>query len=186
MAHTFITCSFCGKREDLEVYRVVNSPLVSKMRTELLCFECAYWLRWLKNPEPNTLVIDGQLWASVVPFEKPSLHRSRANEYKFVIDINTQEVFGSAALTLKGNIPERFAAQLPNQYKFITRDEYLRMNGYNAEMCLSKGCFDRYHCIWYNAAIAEPDEPWNNIPKNYKIGSEDCPSFVNKDVLYNN
>lgn len=185
MAHTFITCSFCGKSEDLDKFSLIDNPLVEAMSEEQLCFECAYWKRWIANPEPNAIVIGNDLWVSVTPFVKPSTMQSRSKSLKFMVDLKSQEVFASSTLMLKARIPERFAAELPSSHKFITRDDYLRLSNFDAEMCLSKGCFDRYHCVWYNADIAEPDEPWNRIPSNYKIGSEDCPSFVNKNILHN-
>lgn len=185
MAQTIISCSHCGKREDLEAFRVIESPIVKLMMEEGLCYDCAYWKHTISNLRSGTLVIDGEIWESVVPLSRPSLRQSKTKGLRFIINIETKEVFGATGLVLKGKVPDRFSGQVKNTHKFISREDYVRMQGYNAEMCLSKGCFDRYHCVWYNAAVAEPDEPWNKIPKNYVIGSEDCPSFVNKDVIRN-
>lgn len=185
MAQTIISCSLCGKREDLEAFRTNSNPIVKLMLDEGLCYDCAYWKHTISNLKPNTIIIDGEIWESIVPLTKPTRRQSKAKDLRFIINLKTQEIFGATGLLLRGRIPERFSSLVKNTYKFITRDEYVRMQGYNAEMCLSKGCFDRYHCVWYNAAIAEPDEPWNKIPQNYVIGSEDCPSFVNKDVISN-
>lgn len=186
MAHSFIQCTYCGKPEDIEVFRLTKSPLVSKMRAEKLCFECAYWKEWLNNREPDTIVINGQLFKMTNSLQQPNLIEARANNLQFIMAVDTHKAFACKELILRGVIPSQFQTILPDEYKFITKAEYTSIYRFQAEMCLSKGCFDRYHCIWYRADIAEPDEPWNTIPQNYKIGSELCPSFVNKDGKCNN
>ena len=98
-----------------------------------------------------------------------------------MIDANEINVYACRDLVLRGTIPPQFRPILPDQYKFLTKDEYCRIYRYRGQMCLAKGCFDRYHCIWYRKEVAEPNGPWNTIPKNYVIGSEDCPSFVDKN-----
>lgn len=185
MAHSFITCSCCGKSEDLEAFRSIDTPLVRKMRGGQLCFDCAYWQEWLDNPEPETIVISGKLYKMTKPFQISNLRQARAKDMFFVIEPNANKAYTCQGLILRGTVPAHFQQFLPDQYKFITKDEYCRIYRYNAEMCLSKGCFDRYRCIWYRADIAEPDEPWNTIPQNYQIGSENCPSFVDKDGKHN-
>ncbi len=180
MAHSFITCLFCGKREDLEAFRSVRTPLVSKMRAEQLCFDCAYWKTWISDPEPDTVVISGKLYKLSQPLIQPTMLQARAKGLLFMIDAAESKAYAGQSLILRGTIPPQFSTAIPDQYKLITKDEYCRIYRYNAEMCLSKGCFDRYHCIWYHQEISEPNGPWNTIPKNYVIGSENCPSFVNK------
>lgn len=156
------------------------------MRAERLCFECAYWTEWLDNRETDTIIINKQLFKLTEPLIQPTLIQARAKDLEFVIAANSNKAFACRGLMLRGEIPTQFQAILPDDYKFITKDEYARIYRFQAEMCLSKGCFDRYNCIWYRQDIAEPDEPWNIIPQNYKIGSELCPSFVNKDGKCNN
>lgn len=186
MAHSFIQCTYCGKQEDIEVFRLTKSPLVSKMRADKLCFECAYWMGWLKNREPETIVIDGQLFKMTNSLIQPNLIEARAKDLRFIMTVSSHKAFACRGLILRGTVPTQFQSILPDEYRFITKTEYASIYKFQAEMCLSKGCFDRYHCIWYRADIAEPDEPWNTIPQNYKIGSELCPSFVNKNGKYDN
>lgn len=185
MAHTFIHCTHCGKTVDLEAYRLTGSSLVAKMRSEQLCFDCAYWLQWLLNPETGVIVVNGAIYKMTEDMWQPSAIQSRASDMKFIVNPATLDAYAVRGLVLRGRIPKHFQTQIPNQYKFISRDTYHRFMGYEAEMCMLKGCFDRYHCVWYNPAIAEPDGPWNTIPKNYQIGSEDCPSFINKHGITN-
>lgn len=185
MAHSYINCSFCGKQEDLETYRLIKHPLVSIMWDERLCFDCAYWKNWIKNPEPNTIIVSGGLYYLDQPLEKPSrtrLHNLKKCEYLFMPA--TKDVCVCTGMTLRGRIPEALRNHLPNQYVFITRKEYYSIINYCAPACLSKGCFDRYQCYWYDAESAEPNEPWNTVPADYVVGSEECPSFINKTKLY--
>ncbi len=186
MAHTYITCPYCGKQEDLEAFRAINNTLVSRMRNEQICFDCAYWMNRISNPEPDTIIVSGNLYKLTTPLERPPLRNTRAVALKFLVKVDTKDVYAVTNMILRGSIPTRLASLVPDQYKFITREEYRRVIGFNAEMCLSKGCFDRYHCIWYRTDIAEPDEPWNTVPNNYQIGDEHCPSFINKYGFNNN
>lgn len=186
MAHTFITCSFCGKQEDIEAFRKIKNPLVSRMRSEQICFDCAYWMNWFNNPEPDSIVISGKLYKLTSQLQKLPLNKTRAKALRFLVKVDTKDVYTVKDMVLRGTIPPRFSKLIPDQYKFITRDEYRRIIGFGSDMCLSKGCFDRYHCLWYRADIAEPDEPWNTIPNNYQIGGESCPSFINKYGFNNN
>lgn len=53
--------------------------------------------------------------------------------------------------------------------------------------CQFKGCLDRYACIWFNQD-SEKDangkrKPWNKIPKTHRIGSENCPRFIDRDQI---
>ena len=180
MAHTFITCSNCGKEEDMESFRSLNNPLVTKMRNEQLCFDCAYWMDKLLKPNPDTAIISGGLYKINGPFTRVPFRRTRAIDLQFVIEVNSTNVYATKDITLIGEIPIRLSQMVPDQYRFITREEYRRIIRFESDMCLSKGCFDRYHCLWYRADIAEPEEPWNKIPKDYQIGGECCPSFIDK------
>ncbi len=81
------------------------------------------------------------------------------------MDKSTRNVYGCLGLALRGRIPHQFSKLLPDQFQFISSDTYQRINGFEAEMCLSKGCFDRYHCIWYNSSVAEPGRTMEYHPK---------------------
>lgn len=186
MASSFITCSHCGKTEDLEIFRTTQSLLVSAMRREQLCFDCAYWKAWMANPEPETIIVNRRLYKLSEPLKQVNRKQARAKSLTFLLEVNTKNVLVGNNLIFRGTIPCAFQSELPDQFKLITQDEYLRIYGYGGDKCLSKGCFDRYHCIWYRPDIAEPIEPWNTIPDNYEIGSELCPSFVNKIRIYDN
>lgn len=183
MAHSFITCTHCGKQEDLQLFNSVQSPLVSKMREEQLCFDCAYWIMWMTNPEPNTITISHKLYKLTQPLKTVNLCQARASKMQFLIDMKDRQIYGNIGLILRGTIPSQFYNVLPDRYKFITKDEYQRIYKFNDDKCLSKGCFDRYHCLWYRQDIAEPNGSWNTIPDGYVIGSEQCPSFINKNII---
>lgn len=186
MASSYITCSHCGKTEDLETFRQIQSPLVAKMRGEQLCFGCAYWRKWMERPEPDTIIASRNLFRVTEPLKVVNRREAKAKNLRFLLVPHTSQVYAGANLILRGTIPTAFQDELPDQYKLITRDEYLRIYDYGCDMCRSKGCFDRYHCIWYHPEIMELNGPWNTIPENYEVGTELCPSFVNKHKIYGN
>lgn len=143
-------------------------------------------MNWKNNPEPDTIVVSGELYKLTQPLKQLPLSKTKARALQFLAKTGTKDVYAVTDMILRGAIPPRLSKLVPNQYKFITRDEYRRIVRFDAEMCLSKGCFDRYHCLWYRADIAEPAEPWNIVPKDYQIGGENCPSFIDKYGFNNN
>lgn len=66
---------------------------------------------------------------------------------------------------------------MPDNAEFIDRETY--MGTKRVVPCNFKGCFDRYHCKFYDMAN-EVDGPWNEIPANWKVGDEKCESFIPK------
>lgn len=156
------------------------------MKAERLCFDCAYWKDYIANPTPGTAIVSGALY-DFVPCRKEIDRRAlKRKGIKLALDMTTKEVVTCVAPVLKAKVPLSFAQILPDQYRFISADTYFRIKEYCAPYCLSKGCFDRYHCYWYNAEKAEPNGPWNRIPAKYIIGSEMCESFIDKDKMYDN
>ncbi len=181
-----VTCSHCGDLVNLEDFKALNTPMVSLMRKSRLCFGCAYWMTWIAENRLSAIIVDGGIWEPLEPLFMPTIKQAIGKSIKLLMEYSTRRIYGCNSIALRSKVPDKFVNELPDQYTFITFEQYRRIYNYDAEMCLSKGCFDRYQCFWYNAKIAEPNEPWNKIPKNYKIGSECCPSFVNKNDIYRN
>lgn len=98
--------------------------------------------------------------------------------------MNTKELVTSISPVFKAKVSPAFTELLPDQYRFISADTFFKIKEYCAPDCKSKGCFDRYHCYWYNVKLMEKYGPWNKIPKNYIVGSEMCESFINKEQMY--
>lgn len=176
-------CSICGSEINIWLCSRKRS-LTKLMRHYNLCFECAYWTNFIHNPTPGSTIISGGIYMFEPIDGIVDWRKLRMSNTVYVMDLYTKKVMGSTKCSLIGIIPKIFSKQLPDQYKFISKDTYLKIVNYQGTCCIAKGCWDRYSCWWYNAQIAEPKGPWNAIPKNHKIGDELCESFINKFTIY--
>jgi hypothetical protein len=152
------------------------------MNNEQLCFSCAFWKNKIDNPTPNRQIINGEHWIFEPWSDKPLLfagHGGRA----FYIMLNDGSVLRSNNVWYQGEIPQRFRDSLPDTAKFITRTAYYKMKNQPCFQCRAKGCWDRYHCHWYDMSL-EANGPWNEVPASHKIGDECCESFLDKAKVY--
>jgi len=157
-------------------------PLPQVMKKEQLCFACAFWKHLIDNPVPYRQIINGTHWTFNPWSDKPMMfagHGGRA----FYIMLNDGNVLRSNNAWFQGEIPEHFRSQLPDTAKFISRTAYYKIKDQPMFQCQSKGCWDRYHCYWYDKTV-EVDGAWNKIPSNHKIGDECCELFLDKNVVY--
>lgn len=154
------------------------------MREERLCFECAYWINYIANPDPNAIIASHKVIKQIEPFRYVNMTQARKKDMQFVIDLKTKQIYGCSGLIVRAEIPQAFWDKMPDQYKLISKDTYSRFYKFQAANCRAKGCYDRYHCWWYHPELVEGDTPWNKIPDNYVVGSELCPSFINKSQIY--
>ena len=67
--------------------------------------------------------------------------------------------------------------------EFISHKHFKLIDDEGPFSCRAKGCYDRYHCIWYDKDKMEPDGPWNIVPPDHRIGDEDCQSFIDKETI---
>lgn len=149
------------------------------MREEGLCHHCAFWNTYLETHQGRFEVVDGKVYEYGNPL---FIIKSRT------LPAKTAYIFKSDNTALRlpfarciGKAPEGYG--LSNTGKFITRPKYLKISNREGYECRAVGCFDRYHCFWYNKEKWEPDGPWNIVPKNHVVGSEECPNFVDKSAL---
>lgn len=185
MAREYITCKKCGKV--IDTYYFSNRlQVLSRIRENELCFDCLFWQDFIRNRPKNTKIIDGCAWQYIqlkTPFFK--FHCNHP-EIKCIFNPSTKELLHATQTKLIGRVPKQFEDELPTEYKFVSGDIYFRLQKYMCHHCSSKGCWDRYHCIWYNESITEPNGPWSRIPKNYHVGDEKCERFINKFTMYDN
>ena len=185
MAREFITCKKCGKA--IDAYYFSDKPQVlSKIRESELCFDCLFWQDFINNRPENIKIIDGCAW-QFIPLKTPffKYHCNRP-EIKCIFSPTTKKLFHTTQAKLIGRIPKQFEDELPTEYRFVSGDTYFRLQKYMCNHCRSKGCWDRYQCVWYDESITEPNGPWNRIPKNHKVGDDKCERFINKLTMYDN
>ena len=182
MSRQFI-CSNCGKTVTSINFNS-EAPLARLMRVESLCFDCAFWKDYITNPQPDTTIISGKLYAFHPIEQKPNRSQMKRKGIVFARNMQTGAIVSCTDYRYIANIPDTFKPQLPDHYRFISAETYSLIAERAIPECLAKGCWDRYHCFWYNTTKAEPHKPWNQIPHYHKPGDEQCESFINKDPMY--
>lgn len=175
-------CLICGKKIDF--WLCPKRTLAKAMKSKTLCFECAYWTDYIEHPSPGTVIISGGVYEFTPIFTKIDWRQLKKKDMVYAIEIKTGKAVSGYKPFFIGSVPDNFKEKLPDQFKFISKETYLRIVNHQGGPCMAKGCWDRYHCYWYDAKLAEPKKPWNKIPKDYQIGNELCPSFINKFYMY--
>ena len=176
-----LKCTYCGSPVDLRDYKL--SSLQSLMIERKLCFTCAYWMSKADDMPEHCHVIDGQLiafnpWKSLG--EREILP---ARGYKpFYIMLNDGDVKRSNNISVQGAVPQYLRHLFPDTARYINKDIYYKVKRHPFFKCQSKGCWDRYHCYWYDMEL-EKNGPWNEIPKSHKMGDECCESFLDKTTI---
>jgi hypothetical protein len=180
------TCIKCGSTVNLDDYNK-KSPKVQAMKQNVMCFSCTYWSDQLSSNNSLHHIINGQLWVFnpwIYYDEHPVFpeyvgHKGEA----FYIMLNNKDVIRSNNVSLLGDIPHYFRQSNPDTARFITSKAYKIIKNHPFFKCQSKGCWDRYHCYWYDERN-EVNGPWNIIPKSHVIGEECCEIFLEKTNVY--
>lgn len=153
------------------------------MKGKHLCFTCAFWIDKIQHPLPGYEIIDGNLykfngWDNTreIPDEM------RTDSYYIVHNDSTTR--RSNRVQYLGHVPDRFRDRLPDTGRFVTVRAYYRLKDFPFFQCEKKGCWDRYHCHFFNVEEMEKNGAWNEVPSNYKIGSEGCEVFLDKTKVY--
>lgn len=176
-----LLCHLCSSPIDLGNYDL-KLPLPKKMKDEQLCFTCAFWKDKIDNPLENRQIINGEHYVFNPWIENKQAFMGHGGK-EFYIMLADNSVIRSNNVWLQGEIPEMFRLQLPDTAKFITKHAYNKIRHRPYFKCQSKGCWDRYHCFWYDEGV-EIDGPWNVIPEKHKVGDEYCEIFLNKNQVY--
>ena len=172
----YIICEECGKK--VRDCFNANSSVYQKMIAESLCYECAYWKNIIENWKDTYYVIDGICY-DFQPFHD-------GNEANIMLGSNGKNYYAlttechaihSNDVWVKGTVPERFRDILKDSAYHITGDAYnILSNG--CHICKNKGCYDRYHCFFYDYRNEYGIGPYNVIPRNWVAGNEHCKSFI--------
>lgn len=178
--HSQLQCLHCGSPIDLENYNL-KLPLPQIMQCKQLCFSCAYWIEKVNRPDPYRQIINGEYYVFFPNDMKIDL--AGHNKQTFYIMLNNGNVIRSRNVWHQGEIPLHLRELLPDTARFISRTAYYKIKNQPLFKCKSKGCWDRYHCFWYDIDM-EVDGPWNEIPNTHKVGDECCESFLDKIIVY--
>lgn len=170
-------CSCCGKLHNIGGY-VRTCELLPVIQEKDICFSCAYWLNIANNPRDDRQIIDGKCYQ----FEDwEEFNSDFVSELWFVFVIDSHKMFRSNHVRYIGKVPEHFRNVLPDSAKKIDYNTYRFILSKQGYRCMSKGCWDRYHCLWYS--YDESGGPWNKIPTRHRIGDEKCPMFIHKKLV---
>lgn len=177
----YVNCTVCGAPVDLSDY-MRNNQLQQIMKKEHICYFCAYWKNRIENPTPYQQIIEGKCW-EFNPWEEDKSFLVQHNKISRYIMCNDGTSMRSNNAIYQGDVPSQFKTLLPDTARWITKAAYYRIKMHPFFECKSKGCWDRYHCYWYDPA-SEIDGPWNEIPEEYQIGDEGCESFLHKSNVF--
>ena len=146
------------------------------------------------NP-PECMEIINQTVYSFLPYQEPRFGII-LGETLYILRKNGELAMTNDAWN-KGVIPWRFQDRLPNTAYSLSKKVFNKLS--KGRMgCLARGCFDRYHCYRYNYRMEFDVGPYNCVPKDWIVGSERCPAFINlkdirgfdyidiNDILFNN
>jgi hypothetical protein len=113
-----ITCTTCGAEATLHY----GGETGIRMRTEQVCFLCAYWTELIakdaQNPE-RAVVVEGVHY-TIAPDLKPGTpkHCAGFGGTKYVIQFKDGRLVTSRNLWYQGPIPDRWRGQLPDNAVF--------------------------------------------------------------------
>lgn len=175
------TCSICGAPINIDEFDI-RAIITKMMKKEHICFSCAFWSDKIKHPVPGREIINGCHYVFHEWLKRPIPFQGSCGQ-KYYILKNDGSVKRSNNVWFQGEIPDRFKHQLPNTARLITSKAYYTIKSIGCFKCKRKGCWDRYHCYFYDEN-EEKNGPWNQVPKSHKIGGENCESFLNKNNMY--
>lgn len=175
-------CAIC-KQPKNTLSQSPRSKLLSMMVKNNVCTSCAFWLRVISENTDDIIIIEGVCYRIIdtpLTSEQEGIESFNVCSPPISIYINgvSKRIY---AYMVIGDIPKVFENKLNKSAKIIRDYKTFRKLYANQGMrCGRKGCWDRYHCVWYNADEMEPDGPWNIVPKKHIIGDENCEVFVDK------
>lgn len=175
-----LTCKLCGTTENLDEYNS-SAPMVQNMIDNHVCYSCAFWMQQIENPRPQQEVIGGHLYIVNPQVKRPDNAIKGMFGKEVYIRRFDESLLKTNNIWHIGEIPKHFLEHYPDTANFLSLFVYQKLKNYPFK-CQAKGCWDRYHCIRYDLSN-EKNGPFNKIPDKYTVGSENCPSFINFNVL---
>lgn len=170
-------CKRCGKQAyafNLDK----NESVCVAMAKKRICWECAYWEQFLSNL-PEHLEIIGDKCYQVFPFvENANFNQILGGNgtIRYLLKKDGSCIRSNDVWCIN-TIPFKYQEKLAPTGWWTTRRVYRNLMR-SKHQCVAKGCLDRYHCYRYKYQIEFDKEPYNKVPKSWKVGSEKCPAFV--------
>lgn len=169
-------CAKCGKM----VYAFncsEDNDVCHRMIRDGICWECAYWERFLIAP-PKNLEIVGDRCYQIFPFvESPSVEQILGgNKIRYLLKKNGECVKTNDWWWLNV-IPYKYQERFQPTGWWVTKGFYKKMER-SKHKCKAKGCLDRYHCYRYQYRLEFDKEPYNKPPRDWIVGDEHCPAFL--------
>ena len=154
---------------------------LEKRRKLKCCSDCAMW-RKLAEDRPDTLEIAGGIAYKVNPYAKKKWGTILGSDGKthYFLKKDLSLTISNDVWKI-GEIPQHFRDELKDTGWWITDRKYANRCSQGRITCKTKMCYNRYRCLWFDYTSEFEDGPFNTVPKDYVIGTDKCPSFV--DVL---
>lgn len=181
MRRTVVICDKCGRREYLDSCH--DSNIAKIMLENSLCHECAVWKNIIDRDNGMLKVIGRFAYVFYKPqyFVSPNGTMGQNGRWTYILN-KDGSVYKSNDVWPCGMVPSQYREELPDSSWFISCRAYNIIKR-RSRPCARKGCADRFHCYLYDI-WTEKDGLFRKIRKDYIIGEERCPSFVNilKDI----
>lgn len=172
-------CIFCNSEYNVILGTIeVDGIYTTPARDLYACPNCARWVAIFKlgKVTHNLVRLGNKCWI---------FNRDKdisKNSIYYLSKDGTPGKFKSNEFL--GIIPNELFGKLESSGVRVSRAVYEKAikNKRKAGECKSVGCWDRYHCIWYDPK-KEINGPFNIIPNDAYPGIEECPAFINKNII---
>lgn len=170
-------CSKCGKSYfSFNMY--TNSEIYHLMESENICWECAYWKRFIAVP-PEHLEVIGNKCYQILPFvDSPTIYQILGGNGEIRYFLRRNGICEKVNdIWWLNTIPWQYQQELKPTGWWVSKRFYDRAKRVK-KTCTARGCLDRYHCYRYLYQQEFDKEPYNKVPLDWIVGNEHCPAFL--------
>lgn len=178
-------CNNCNSKIFTEGYNY-EDRITMMMRTEGVCYSCAYWKNIINYPLTYMEIIGNRCFRILPEVKKKdkSLLLGGNGKLRYFARYDLSIVRSNDVWSI-GVIPEIFRKQLVPTITEISRRSYEKLLK-NKNKCSARGCFDRYHCLRYKLELEQDSiGAFNKVPPTWKVGNERCKDFINLTEISN-
>lgn len=174
-----LECSMCGRKYSTFAFDD-SSRLFRIMQNRNVCYKCAFWQDIIDNRPEHLEIVRGIAYR-FLPYQY-----ERLPNYILGNGGRVMYILGRDGIAKKSNdvweigeVPQHFREKLPNTAYLVDKNIYTRSQRRVSLSCNKVGCFDRYHCYFYDYKQEYETGPYNKVPKDWTVGGEKCPTFIN-------